>query len=535
MVLALQCLGSGHAGAGIIGAMLGILPDAFHSKWSVLEEAIGKTQVLLGNDILSENIEREKELSKQDKYGRYLFCVSIDGGWNNRGSGRAYNSDSGHHITVGNRSGLVVALHYMSKRCSKCEMETKTGKRNLHDPNVCARNYEGSSKGMEAHGALKSCLNLHRNHNIVYEIIVMDDDSSTENILTWNFEEAIKEGMMTKAPLTAKGNKKSDNGQLPTTHPKITRLADHNHRCRCWAGKCYNHAYAKGEKSECKAADAERLKRNLTYALHQYKGEDFETFKQMIWAVLYHHFNVHDTCGDWCRYLQNKENPEELKKLFYRCKLKNAKLYEQLLEIWKTYGSDASLRQVHHAWHTNKCESMNQFIAKFIRKSEHLCRTIVGRARTNLAVSIDSVGYEEYYRTLFPLLNLDYDETILNTHHVRLDKQKIRKKHWSNLPAVRRRSAAARALRIRENFRKLIEDKKKGKSYKSGMNDPSKGEETGTGDTETGTGDTKRKRQCKSCGKIGHTMRSHRDCTNSTYKPKNKQGKFNQMSVTPSK
>jgi hypothetical protein len=89
------------------------------------------------------------------------------------------------------------------------------------------------------------------------------------------------------------------------------------------------------------------------------------------------------------------------------------------------YGSDSLLKEVHHAWHTNKCESMNQFIAKFIRKSGHLCMTIVGRARTYLVVSINSLGYEEYYRTLFPLLNLEYDKTVLNTHPVRLDKEKI--------------------------------------------------------------------------------------------------------------
>jgi hypothetical protein len=300
MVLALQRLGSGQASAAAVGAtMLGIFPDAFHSKWTALEEVIGKTQVLVGTNILTKNIEQEKALLKQDDKGCYLFCVSIDAGWNNQGSDRAYNSNSGHHITVGKRSGLVVALHYMSKCCSKCGIATKTGKPHLDDADVCARNYTGSSKGMEAHGALHGCLNLHRNHNIIYEIIIMDDDSCTKSILSWNFQEAITEGLMTKAPKTANGNKKADKGQLPTSHLKLKRLADHNHRNRCWAGKCYNYAYATKGKSECLTTDAERLKRNLTYTLHQYKGEDFATFKRMIWAVFYHHFNVHGMCGEW--------------------------------------------------------------------------------------------------------------------------------------------------------------------------------------------------------------------------------------------
>jgi hypothetical protein len=266
MVLALQQLGSGQAGAGVLGGMLSILPDAFHSKWTLLEVEIGKVEIELGNTILSENVEKEKLQCETDDDGRYLFCVSIDAGWNNRGSGKSYNSDSGHHITVGNRTGLVVALHYMSKRCHKCEAGEKAGKTNPHDNDVCSRNYHGSSKGMEAHGALASCLKLHHHHNVVYETVVMDDHSSTENILSWNFQEALDANFIDEIPLTPKGYKKVDSGKLPLTHPKITRKADHNHRNRCQSGKCFNHAYAPKYKSNMTLADAERLKRNLTCA-----------------------------------------------------------------------------------------------------------------------------------------------------------------------------------------------------------------------------------------------------------------------------
>ena len=247
---------------------------------------------------------------------------------------------------------------------------------------------------MEAHGALQSCIHLHEHHNVVYEVIVMDDDSSTENILKWNFQAALDEGLITSIPLTAGGSKKVDNGQLPITHPVIKRLADHNHRNRCMAGKFYNLARAPKKTSKCTSADAERLKRNMNYALHEYKSHDFETFKKMIWCVLEHHFNIHDNCGPWCRSLQYKDNPEELKKLHYRCKVKDDVLYQQLREIWDVYCTDVALKDVHHCWHTNKCESMNQFITKFIHKNTHLCRTIVGKARTYVAVSIDSIGYK---------------------------------------------------------------------------------------------------------------------------------------------
>jgi hypothetical protein len=133
-------------------------------------------------------------------------------------------------------------------------------------------NYMGSSKGMEARGALQSCIHLHSTSQVVYEIIVMDDDRSTENILKWNFVEAFDARMIPSIPKTPAGNKKVNNDKLPLTHPPILCLADHNHRNRCMAGKFYNLARIGKKKSMCSTADAERLKQNMTYALNEYKS-----------------------------------------------------------------------------------------------------------------------------------------------------------------------------------------------------------------------------------------------------------------------
>jgi hypothetical protein len=141
-----------------------------------------------------------------------------------------------------------------------------------------------------------------------------------------------------------------------------------------------------------------------------------------------------------------------------------------------------------------------------------------------LAVSLDSVGYEEYYRTLFEAIGLDYDENTMHLHHSRLDTRKITKKAYDTLPAVRRRRASGRAVRIRENIKKVLQDKKKGKSYGSGINDPSQAEEK-----------CKPKKQSKSicpfCGKIGHSRQRHRDCTFTTYVAKAKKGRLSHVNV----
>jgi hypothetical protein len=52
-----------------------------------------------------------------------------------------------------------------------------------HDDGICSRGYFGFSKGMEAHGALESVTYLHQKHDVIMEYIVMDNDSSSKNML----------------------------------------------------------------------------------------------------------------------------------------------------------------------------------------------------------------------------------------------------------------------------------------------------------------------------------------------------------------
>jgi hypothetical protein len=62
MVLAMQQLGCGQAGAAVVGGMLSIAPNVFNGKWTPLEEEIAKLQTTLGETILNENVKKEKKL-----------------------------------------------------------------------------------------------------------------------------------------------------------------------------------------------------------------------------------------------------------------------------------------------------------------------------------------------------------------------------------------------------------------------------------------------------------------------------------------
>jgi hypothetical protein len=89
--------------------------------------------------------------------------------------------------------------------------------------------------------------------------------------------------------------------------------------------------------------------------------------------------------------------------------------------IHDTYTDPDNLHDIWHEVHSNKCESLNGFIIKFLPKHKHYCRTIVNRgARTYVAIGIDSVGYQKYYQHLWKMLGLAPSSIVLE-HHRRLD------------------------------------------------------------------------------------------------------------------
>lgn len=81
------------------------------------------------------------------------ITVSIDGGWQKRGSGRSYTSLSGHVFAVGARTNAVLGRVVYAQKCKMCAVYAKKDA----DPpeHRCCKNYVGSSKGMEAKGAVE--------------------------------------------------------------------------------------------------------------------------------------------------------------------------------------------------------------------------------------------------------------------------------------------------------------------------------------------------------------------------------------------
>lgn len=112
-------------------------------------------------------------------------------------------------------------------------------------------------------------------------------------------------------PRNAKGAYKQDHGKIPQTMPEVTKfLADKAH-CKKTLGKALYSAMSSNRHLKMYNSDCERLKTGFAYAAGASTGKTFDQFSLDMQAPLYHHFNDHQFCGDWCNYHVEPVTEEE--------------------------------------------------------------------------------------------------------------------------------------------------------------------------------------------------------------------------------
>ncbi|VDI23020.1 Hypothetical predicted protein [Mytilus galloprovincialis] len=120
---------------------------------------------------LSEELDITKNKSDSDE-----LIVSVDGAWQKRGSGRSYDSLSGHCSMIGAETGKIIGYSVRSKFCKTCDEANRKGiKAKLHD---CRLNWDGSSKAMEQDMVVEMVQNI-KNSGITVGTIIADDDTTT--------------------------------------------------------------------------------------------------------------------------------------------------------------------------------------------------------------------------------------------------------------------------------------------------------------------------------------------------------------------
>ena len=444
-----------------------------HADRIIYDNLCKEVKENFGDRVHPINNERLYDLWLERKLPQELWPrikAGTDMGWQQKGSGRPYNSQYGHCFFCSEKTRLIIAKALCSKACATCKsFYTRHPAEEEPPQHSCTINHDGSSGSMEPKAVLELYVKLCAQHVIV-ETIVCDDDSSIKAKLKWSNADHMTNNNTTVYPMiiNSKGKlvKRPDKGGLPAHLPEPSYIADPNHRRKTLAGELYGlKAKAKtrpeareladkkrAEKAAATAAkkklknandnqqqdeedagddtnekpkkkkayqwnktmtgmDCMRLSKNFSFMARTLV--DKTTDEEIVdagKAVLEHHFDNHTFCGEWCR--RKKQNDEERKKHYYRSKAKDHELYEELNKIVSRFVTLEALKEVAHSMDTLANESFNNTISWLAPKNKVYCGTQSLANRIAIAIGITTLGTMRYYTELFRLFRIPMTEDV---------------------------------------------------------------------------------------------------------------------------
>ncbi|VDI29330.1 Hypothetical predicted protein [Mytilus galloprovincialis] len=391
---------------------------------------------------ISENTlrKKEKELSKQIGEVANTSCrtaqeeekaqstnnnveASFDGGWQKRGSGWNYNSNTGHSTFIGKESGKVLSFELRSKACKTCEYH-QSRKETVPDHD-CHLNWHGSSKAMEADMAVTMAHRL-KDDGCEIKVVHADNDASTTARLQVEFD-------------------------------NISKKDDQNHVKKGISTSLHNisKSYRELQKDETR----QYILRCFMYAIKG--GETEDDIKCNLERIVPHVFGSHEKCEDvdWCTYNTNPEN-FKYKSLPNGKPLTSDGLKEELHSLVRKMISRSE--SITDLGSTQANESFNQLVSVKAPKARHYGGSCSLQNRLSAAVLQKNEGYG-YLSKVNEAASLSPGELTMSIASAR-DKKKEKRK-------IKKQSKEFKITRIQKKRKRNINSRKdlvkEGKTYEN--------------------------------------------------------------------
>ncbi|VDI64025.1 Hypothetical predicted protein [Mytilus galloprovincialis] len=323
-----------HIGLGEhqLNAFLSILnmPTVSHKMFDQRSKEVGEVLESLAEESMVEWTEKEKTLTKECG-GDENITVCVDAGWQKRGSGRAYDSLTGHCSMIGSKSRKIIGYKWRSKTCRICEVASKKGK--IAKIHQCRKNFGGSAKAMEP-DMVTDLVREARLKGTNICTIVGDEDSTTIARLRSNVDKDIK------------------------------KLSDSNHMKKTLGKKLYD---LKNKHQSLSTKVINYVIKCFNFLVAQGKGQPEKICKSLP-ALAKHPFGDHSDCHtDWCRFIE--ETGMKYRSLPYGKPLSDKSLQASLQQIFSSYAEHSN--KLANLESTQGNESFNKTVASKAPKSKH--------------------------------------------------------------------------------------------------------------------------------------------------------------------
>jgi hypothetical protein len=188
-------------------------------------------------------------------------------------------------------------------------------------------------------------------------------------------------------------------------------------------------------------------------------------------AVIEHHFDNHEYCSTrWCRRKHQTDEQRVASGRYYRCKTKDALLYEALDKLLSRFLTLDNLREVAHGLDTQMNESFNNAASWLAPKNKVYCASGSLTNRISIALGVNAFGTEVYFTRLYKTFGITMTPNIIHCLRVKGDQRVSRLGHL--------KTKEAKTQRIKRKYVQLASEERKTKTagakrdgtYKSGMN-----------------------------------------------------------------
>ena len=145
-----------------------------------------------------------------------------------------------------------------------------------------------------------------------------------------------------------------------------------------------------------------------------------------------------------------------------------SKTYEQICNTYQKYITDEHLKMLHHPWTTQANEALNRSVSAYAPKDRTYSKTESLMTRVDIAAAIHNVGHETFWRRIFRVLNLHFDDNLvrfLRSLDVRKQKQKLR----AATKEGKSRRSKSRCEKYSTALKSHIRDHREGMEYESGI------------------------------------------------------------------
>ena len=315
------------------------------------EREIGPQIERQAQDSCRKSLEEEIQLTPPgDEDSLVNLTASFDMGWQCKGSGKSYNSKSGHAALIGKNNGKIVNYTTRITNCKQCEV-------NKDVPHDCRMNWGGSSKAMEGDAAV-DLLNRTKSSSYQVSTIINDEDSTTMARIATEVD-----------------------------HP-VKKNSDVNH-CKKTVGNDLYKAKAKNKEFGrlLSVPVINHVKECFSYAITQNQDKPAET-KSALQNIVPHLYNDHTNCGEWCTH--KTDHQAKFKSLPHGNPLMSTALREELTPIINKQANNATNLCANASSNSN--ESFNMTVAAKAPKTKHYSKSETLDYRISAAVCQKNVG-----------------------------------------------------------------------------------------------------------------------------------------------